>query len=75
MTEEMFSLKNMQGAVKKLCAKLETVSVPLRGAALCADCDVIYSGRACPRCASETALRLADIIPPMDTTAARWLEK
>lgn len=73
--EQQYILKNQQYAINKLAAKLCTLSIPLRGAVLCANCDVIYNSRACPRCASETSMRLTDIIPPMDTTAARWLER
>ena len=37
-------------------------SVKLRDSKLCLDCETIYSGRACPTCASEASMPLARIV-------------
>jgi len=63
--KEFIAAKKRQWIIKKMAAKLETVSVPLRGAALCLDCEVIYMARACPRCGSRVSVQISDYLPPI----------
>jgi hypothetical protein len=52
--------------LKKTAAKEDSVVVPVAGARVCLDCDVIYSAPySCPRCHGDAYLELTSVLPAM----------
>ncbi len=69
----LFLERNEKAAIKRFAAKLDTISIPLSGAILCLDCDVLYNSDFCPRCMGKNYFRLVDYLPPMNTNLTPWL--
>jgi hypothetical protein len=51
---------------KAIAAGEETVVVPVAGARVCMDCDVVYSApHSCPRCHGDSYMELGTVLPMM----------